>query len=304
MQAVFVALDICRLSALQGVAQQYAAFSLLQHIFGDAYTSHFTSSTQQAIDDDKDPASKRTLLQAVSARCEFQRWGEESQLLIALQRAVHELQEWQEALSAMDHLAQFSRAVAFIANDMFLGPNVAEALSAVAAVGSTELLEGACHNPLQLSGDIGIEMCVCTHQQAGSSVLAAYDLWGSSAAIDAADGMAASDAHDLASDIAVALTARLCSAVTWHSRGLDAAVQEAIEVQAAAEPINVTSGTPGHQPPAAVRVRVALLGHQVKAALSTRQECGCLADAIAVCMDVVTSSIADLVRYVLQSSSC
>lgn len=283
------------------MAQQYAAFRLLQHILGDTYTSHFSSGAQKTTDEDINPASQRTLLDAVSARCELQETGEESQLLVALQRAINELEEWHEALSGMDQLARFSRAVAVAASDVFVWPSVAEALSAAAAVGSRELLHGVCYVPSQFTGDVGIEMCVCAHRGSGDNAQMPVNIWGSSTAIDAAEGMSSHDAHALASNIAAALNARLCSPPTWQARGLNGAIQDAIDVHAAAEPLqNVVGESDVHQP-AAVRVRVTLSGLQVGAAASFESS---VADTFAVCLDVVTSAIADLLRCVPHIQIC
>eukprot|EP00892_Ulva_mutabilis_P008350 jgi/Ulvmu1/5888/UM026_0009.1 len=298
VQALFVAVDICRQSALKGVAQQYAAFSLLQHMCGDTYTCHVPFGAEQAKDEITEPAVPRTLFEAVSARCELQEHGEETQLLIALQRAVHELEEWQEALSAMDQLARFSRAAAVAANDVFVEASMAEAVAAAAAVGSRELLQGECYIPTELTGDVGLEMCVCAQRSASGGAQAPRDVWGSSTAVDPAAGMPRSDAHALASKISQVLNARVNSATSWQARGVGSALPDAVEIQCVVDPLHSALEAEDEELLAAVRIRVAISGVHIMAAISAGHGSDCLSSTVACCMDIVTTSVADLLQYV------
>lgn len=297
VQAVFVALDICRQSSLRGVAYLYAAYTLLQHMFGDTYASQRTSKIEQETDEDMDAPSQRTLLDAVAARCEFLEHHEETQLLIALQRAIHELQEWQQALCAMDQLARFSRAVIVAANSVLMGPSVAEALSAVAAVGSREVLGASCYVPPHLFGEIGVELCVCACNASHDGPQAMRDMWGSSAAVDAPAGMLKPDATALASEIADALNGKLLSNATWQNRGLREGVRDSIDVQVIVEPIAAEIDQSDKPRPTAVRLRVALSGAQFQASMGITEKPEDFSDAVAVCLDVIATSIIDLLRY-------
>lgn len=307
VQAIFVALDICRQSSLRGVAYLYAAYTLLQHMHGDAYASQRTSKIEQATNEDMDVPSQRTLLDAVAAHCDFLEHHEETQLLIALQRAIHELQEWHEALRAMDQLACFSRAVVVAANSVLMGPSVAEALSAVAAVGSRGVLGASCYVPQRLVGEIGVELCVCARNASPHGAQALRDMWGSSAAVDAPVGMPQSHATALASEISDALTGKLLSNATWHNRGLWDGVRDAIDVQVILEPVAVDTDQHDKQSPTAVRFRVALSGAKLQASMGITENSEDFSDAVSVCLDVIATSIIDLLQYdssLLQIYTC
>lgn len=267
-------------------------------MFGDSYASQVPLPAQQPTDEDIDTISQRNLLDAVVARCELLEQQEESQLLIALQRAIHELQEWHDILSAMDQLARFSRAVTVAANGFVLGASIAEVLSAVAGVGSRQLLSGNCYVPRMFSGDMGIEMCVCTCSAVHDGAQPVRNVWGSSAELDAPVGMPEPDATDLASAIVTALTMRLHSSATWHARGLPKEVVDSVDVQAIAEAIEVALGDRHRQPQAAVRFRVALSGARVRAAVSVTDQPQAVSDAVGVCLDVLATAITDLLRCV------
>ena len=115
MQAIFLAVAICRRTALAGAAQQYAAYALLQDLDSAAYSCHLPSAlpTGASMEGGAEVAEDlaRSLFDVIGARCRLPQSEEEEELLVAVQRAMTELTEWHDALSLKDMMATCGRAV-------------------------------------------------------------------------------------------------------------------------------------------------------------------------------------------------
>lgn len=326
MQAVFLAVTICRRAALAGDAQQYAAYSLLQHLDSTVYSSNLpgavaapTEVAMMAVVDGVDEAPERSLFEVIASRCHLPQHDQEEELLVAVQRAMTELTEWHDALSLKDMMATCGRAVATNAVSYLQPVMLSEALVSATAVPHSSITGGSCRLSAEgVTGDslrsIGIELLVCERPvaeqgrpQGGTSdspstpVRGAssndWNLWGGSSCLGAAPCIDWQKATVLAERVAHALSSRLQAGTCWEMAGLPRDCQKAVSVHVDAAALDGGS-TPQNESGAAMDTSSAVCVQlDVDAQAVAREQPQQWQECVHACLDVVISACMDLIRY-------